>query len=457
MTRKLLAVALLGMMLSAPAATAAGPGAKLLVGSGCVKESPEGTCKEAAVGASLAIHSTLVASKGGATIELPDHSMVRLTEGAEVRLLPRTKLQLGKGDTPAEVIQLARGKVFADLAPARGAMLVKSPHQAAAVIKKGSAVVKVSDDAFVLAMLKGVGVVGSGSDFNDVLEGKVRVLRKGDPKGTTRDLLVAPDPKLSAAMVMRVGASSEGARLLWKSLPGAESYEVEVRPSKGVASQSKLAKGAVEHVLDGLEAGGYEVALRGIDAEDFESPWSAPLKLSIVGVELPVGASAHGDTVQLPEKAKVKLRAIDGLEASFDQVATFVPAPAEVGLASGQAQTLRLRRRGEENELRLRLVPRSYRAQVDLSPKNARWPGDPVQIEIQLVSGNGMAVPSDVEMKPRVTLDQEQLSPDWSRDGGRLRATIPARDDRKPHVLRVEVSDQNGFFLGRNFLEIAAR
>jgi hypothetical protein len=59
-------------------------------------------------------------------------------------------------------------------------------------------------------------------------------------------------------------------------------------------------------------------------------------------------------------------------------------------------------------------------------------------------------------MVPRVTLDQEVLTPSWSREGGRLRATIAPRGDKKPHVLRVEVSDQHGFPLGRNFLEVAA-
>jgi len=458
-TRKLLVAAALGGMLSAPHAEAAVPNAKLVGGGGCTKDAPEGSCKEAASGAWFAAQTFFVAGKEGATLELSDKSMVRLTEGTEVRLLPRTKLQLGKGDTPAEAMQLYKGKLFADLSPARGgAMLVKSGHQqTAAVIKRGNAVVKISEEVFVLAMLKGVGVVGSGSDYNDVLEGKVRVMRKGDPKGTTRDLLKAPEGKLSAAILMKLGAGGDPARLSWGALAGAEAYEVEVRPTKGAATQKKLPKGATELALEGLGGGAYEVAVRGIDAEDFESPWSAPVRLSVVGVELPPGASALGDTVQLPDKGKIKLKATEGLEASYDQLTTFVPAPGEVGLSAGQAQTLRLRRRGEELEVRLKIVPRSYKAQVELSPRNARWPENPVQIDLQLVSGNGLPAPTDIEMVPRVTVDQEQVTPTWAREGGRMKATVPPRADGKPHVVRVEVNDQHGFFLGRGFLEVAAR
>ncbi|MDW8248116.1 MAG: serine/threonine-protein kinase [Myxococcales bacterium] len=228
-----------------------------------------------------------------------------------------------------------------------------------------------------------------------------------------------------------------------------------IRSEKGVSSK-KIPGKATELSLDGLEGGDYEIRLRGIDAEDLESPWSSPQKLSVVGVDLPPGSFAQGNMIQLPEKGRLKVRASGEIEASYDRLTTFVPVPGEVGLDQGKARVLRLRRRGESREVQLQILPRSYRAQVRLVPPNARWPQDSIEIEVELVTGNGMSAPSDIELIPRVTLDQEVLLLPFQREGSKLRATVAPRGDRKPHVLRVEVSDQFGFFLGRNFLEVAA-
>lgn len=427
---------------------------KVQGGSGCFKATPESACKEVSSGATLPFQSSLVSGKEGILLELADHSTVQLSEGTEVKFLPRTKLQLGKGDTSAEVLQIHHGKLSVSLASSSGALLVKGPNQNAAVIKKGNGIVKVTEDSFVLAMLQGNGVLGSGSEYNDVHEGHVRVLRKKE-KPIYRELMHAPEARLEPTIALRVGASPGGARLTWGELPGASAYEVEVRPVKGVGLLKRLPKGTSELSLDSLDGGDYEVGVRAVDSEDFESPWSELRKLSIISIELPPGASMHGNAAQLPDKGKLKLRASPTIEASFDLLTTFVPVPSEVGLAQGKAQTLRLRRRGETQEVQLRLVPRSYQAVVRLSPSNPRWPRDPVQIDIELVSGNGLPAPSDVEMVPRVTLDQEVLSPSWSRADTHLRAVVAPRGDKKPHVLRVEVADQYGFFLGRNFLEVA--
>ena len=428
---------------------------KVTAGGGCSKAAAESPCREVTSGAILAAQSFLFAGKEGATVELPDRSTIRLPEGSEVRFLPRTKVQIGKGDTPAEVLQISRGKVFAELSPSGGALLMKGPQQMAAILKKGSAVVKAGEDSFLLGVFQGAGVLGSGSDFSDVTGGRVRVVRKGE-KPAYRDLLRAPEPRLEPAILLQVGSSGGTARLSWGALPGAEGYEVSIRSSKGGVSLKKLPKGSTETLLDGLEGGDHEISLRGVDAEDLEGPWSAPQRLSLVGMELPPGASAQGSMVQLPEKGRLKIRASGEIEASYDRLTTFVPVPGEVGLDQGKARVLRLRRRGESREVQVQLVPRSYQARIRLTPTNARWPQNPVEVEIELVSGNGMPAPSDIELIPRVTLDQEVLTLSFQREGGKLRATVPPRNDRKPHVVRVEVSDQFGFFLGRNFLEVAA-
>jgi hypothetical protein len=450
MVRLLKTTALLGLLGWASPVEAR---VKVLTGSGCAKATPGAACRDVSSGGMLLVQHSFAAGKGGATLELDDRTVLRLSEGTEIRLLPRTKVQIGKGDTPAESLQLQRGKILAELG-GPGVLLVKGGQQNAAVLKKGSGVIKASEDLFALGVFQGSGVLGSGSSFNEVSEGFIRVFRKGE-KPVYRELLRTPSLSSSAALLLRTARAPASLRLSWAPLPGAGSYEVEVRPASGPALLRSPAKGASEMALDDLDVGDHELRLRAIDVDGFESPWSAPVSLSVLSVEMPPGATLSGSTVQLPDKAKIKLRASPGVEASFDRLSTFVPVPGEVGLAQGAAQTLRLRRRGETGELQLLLIPRSYQARVRLSPMNARWPKDPVDIEIELVSSAGLP-PGDIELIPRVTLDQEQLSPSWERSGARMQAQIPPRNDGKPHVIRVEVVDQHGFFLGRNFLEVAA-
>ena len=129
-------------------------------------------------------------------------------------------------------------------------------------------------------------------------------------------------------------------------------------------------------------------------------------------------------------------------------------------MLTDRPQTLRFRRRGATaataatDELRVRLSPRTLRATVDIRPKTATWPSDPVTITITLADARGPA-PADLSVVTKATLDLEPIEIAWTRDGGTLRATVPPRATAKPRVLRVEVFDGHDQPLGRGFLEIA--
>ena len=166
-------------MVVASASSRAMGGVKVEGGAGCVKATAEASCSDVSSGSNVGASAIVVAGSGGLVVSLADRTVVRLTEGSELKMLPRTKLQLGHGDTPAEAVQLVRGKLVAELGAGPGALLVKTSQPVAAVIKRGSAAVKVGDDV-VLANLRGASVIGSGSEFLDVPEGKMRVLPKGD-------------------------------------------------------------------------------------------------------------------------------------------------------------------------------------------------------------------------------------------------------------------------------------
>ncbi|HKY39433.1 MAG TPA: hypothetical protein VJN18_26020, partial [Polyangiaceae bacterium] len=68
---------------------------------------------------------------------------------------------------------------------------------------------------------------------------------------------------------------------------------------------------------------------------------------------------------------------------------------------------------------------------------------------------HGQAVPEWLELKPEVKLGIEPIDVAFTRNGNRLVGTVPPTDKPGPWVLRVEVRDQFGALLGRDFLEIA--
>jgi hypothetical protein len=449
-------------LLSITSSSAAAPqgGAKAVDGEGCIRETSAGECKAAAAGAAIAPQATFIAGKGGATLLFTDKTSVRLTEGTEVRVLPRTKVQLSaREETPASVVQMARGKLVATLAggAVRSAFMIKAPHAITTIVKHGSALVKLLDDGVAVGALEGTSLVAAGNDWSDVAEGKLRIIRKGDPKGTSRALVSAPELLPHSGMQLMVGpGKGQPVKLAWKPVVSAEAYEVELQPAGRPAVSRKVTKDQTELAFPDLAPGAYVAAVRAVDAEELESAWSPRAKFSLVGMELPRGAlmMANG-AIQLPDGQKVKLKNVDGLETSINDMTTFLPPPSEIGLLAGKAQVLRIRRKGEAEELRVKLEPRNVKALVDLTPRTARWPEDPVQISIRLATPDGHAPVGDVDLVPRVTIDLEQISVDWARQGGVMRGTVAPRGDNKPHIVRVEVSDQYGFYLGRNFLEVA--
>ena len=94
-------------------------------------------------------------------------------------------------------------------------------------------------------------------------------------------------------------------------------------------------------------------------------------------------------------------------------------------------------------------------AHVAIGPSRAVWPKDAIQIVVELKAKGGQGVPEFLELKPEVMLGIEPVEVAFTRDGNRLVGTVPPTDKPGPWVLRVEVKDQFGALLGRDFLEIA--
>lgn len=312
-----------------------------------------------------------------------------------------------------------------------------------------------SADRVTVAAVRGEMLAALGNDWKPLASGLVRSFGAG----ATTEQPVPTAPKLRAASSMLL------------ALTGDVSAQVRAAPTKNVEhrqlslfrvegnKRSKLSESdwrSDEQVLKGLTPGRYEVQARAVDRFGVESPASEPLTLRVIGAQLPEGAKLSSETILLGRSGRVKLIGADGLEASYGRASLFIPVPKDVGLARGESTLLRLREPGAKEELGIKLEPRTVRADVEIGPKSARWPGEPLQVTVKLFDHRGRPLKDELKTKPQVFVNVAHVQPTWSHSGNTYTAKIAPASGAGPWVVRVEVSDDFGDPVGRDFIELGS-
>jgi hypothetical protein len=322
-----------------------------------------------------------------------------------------------------------------------------------AVAKGGQSLVLVGEERVTVAALKGEMLAALGNDWKALPGGLVRSFGAG----ATSEHPTPQTPQLSLARSMHL------------ALRGKVTTSVQATPAPNVerkhlwlyrvdgTKRTKLVEAewrADTETLPPLEPGRYELRARATDRFGVESAISAPVTLRVIGAELPEGTRLAGETILLGRSTRVKLIGAEGLEASYGRASLFVPAPPDVGLTRGQPTLLRLREQGSKEELQVQLEPRTVRAEIAIGPKTARWPGDPLHVSVKLFDHRGRPVSEPLKSKPRVFVNVEPVAANWSHTGNTYSAKVPPAAGAGPWVVRVEVSDDFGDEVGRNFIEL---
>ena len=131
------------------------------------------------------------------------------------------------------------------------------------------------------------------------------------------------------------------------------------------------------------------------------------------------------------------------------------PVPDEIVMPSGEPMNLHVRQAGDTRLLSARVMAHQVMALVSVGPKLVRWPGDNVRIEVSITGPEGRRAPTWIEPRFRVLLGIDELDVEWTRRDGKFVAEVPPQAGDGPWVVRVEVQDQYGHALGRDFVEIA--
>ncbi|MDF3069701.1 MAG: hypothetical protein K0R38_5302 [Polyangiaceae bacterium] len=426
-----------------------------------VPSSAEGAAPKTGVvaGSGSTSGGVFTAGASGAEYLLPTQARLRLAPGAAVRMFPvPQQLQLAPGaKTTTYSFALLRGRVDVTVPAKPKSAVLCSLGKSSAVIGTGRAAILTRADDFTVASFEG--------DVRTLVSDRWQTLPPGTLSHVDGARASSPEPTLAAPKLapgqrlwFSAGEPIEVSGFDFAKVERAAQYELRLRQGEGSAEQLRRVQSGtrLNEAFVGLTPGRYELALRSVDAEGIAGAWSAVEPVRVVGVSLPPGGYSSAGDIFIGKGQEVRFSNTEGLEMTYEGAGRYVPASEAVTLYRGETTVVSFRVRGSVYPTTARLRPRGVFAHVALGPSRAVWPKDSVQIVIELRSKDGEAVPQWLELKTDVKLGIEPVAVSFTRDGNRLIGAVPPPERPGPWVLRVEVKDQFGSLLGRDFLEIAS-
>lgn len=396
------------------------------------------------------------AGDDGAEWVLPGGSRITASPGAELRVLGVPQpVMLGGKRVPGYTVLVRSGLVRARVpASGKSAIVFSAPNKTNVLVTSGVASVVAGPDVAV-ANAEGASMVASaGASFRKLAPGMLEAVEGG---ATVRRALAATPATLHGSFVMvSYGEDSRLGEITWDAVPNANGYRVELRETASGRVVARTTADEPRIAPDFAKAlpGRYTLSVASLDRTGLESePVEQPVR--VIGLTLPAGGYVDATgSVRFPIGASLTLSNVDGVEMTYGKAELFVPTPTALDLFLSEPRLVRFRMTGSELESPLWLVPRDARAHIEFGPKAPRWPGSPLEIRIRVEDKRGQAAPQFIEPKPRVLVGIERTSVKFTRQGQWLRGVLPAQSGKGPWVVRVEVEDQNGVALGRDFVEV---
>lgn len=398
------------------------------------------------------------AGERGAEYLLPSQAKLSLAPGAAVRLFPvPQQLQLAPGaKTTTYSFALIKGRVDITVPQKPKSAVLCSLGKSSAVIGAGRAAALTSESDFTVASFEGDVRTLASDRWQTLPPGTlshVDSVRASEPT----PLLAAPKLAAGQRLWFSAGEPVDVSGFTFAKIDRAASYELRLRAEGGSEQTRKLTGMQLREAFVGLTPGQYDISVRSVDTQGIAGNWSPSEPVRVLGVSLPPGGYTASGDIFIGKSQEVRFSNTDGLEMTYEGAGRYVPASQAVSLYRGETTVVSFRVPGSVYPTTARLRPRGVYAHVVLGPRRAVWPKDSVQIAIELKSKDGEAVPQWLQLKADVKLGIEPLEIAFTRDGNRLVGTVPPQPEKAgPWVLRVEVKDQFGSLLGRDFLEIAS-
>jgi hypothetical protein len=249
----------------------------------------------------------------------------------------------------------------------------------------------------------------------------------------------------------------------WGAVSGAVGYRVEVSTDPVMVNVIQRATTSeTSFVVAQVPAGGrYYVRVRAVGADGIVGGWSPPRALRVVRIAYPPGAlTAKDGAIILPENAGIALTDAEGIEVAYENVGApplplqWIHAPTELRLGSSGSRIVHLRDPVLGSETRMILGRRELHARIDLCPKRARWPEDPVTIKVTVSDSSGRIDPSNEAFTFETTVNLGPVPLVWHHLGTTWWATLSPQPAPGPWVVRVTARDSSGLVVGEGGLEV---
>ncbi len=398
-----------------------------------------------------------------AELSLPGGGRISIYSGTDASLLtdPQGLMLLPGKKTPTYTIILRRGLVDIDLPnenPARVAVTVGTPSDVRLVTLTGRSSIKVDGRNVVAVNHCGLTTAAQGPKLVKL---PTAVKRTYPSQGTFTDHSLLEATRWVGGRRVWIATTDAPVSVsgyVWAPVQGATAYIVTLREqaTQRLLAQIRVNSPVVESFPQPLGPGKYDVDVAAIDGDGFVSGNRTTLPVTVVGLELPGGAMAlPRDTVVVAPEQQVRLSHAEGLTLTTADHRSGVAGTEPFGLEGLDRAAILIHPPGGGDTATLTLVRREPVVSTWVGPKFATWPEDPVQLQVSFVDSRGKPTPSHIESSVRVLVGVEPIEVEWDKQGSLWQAHLPKLKGRGPWVVRLEVVDQYGVIIGRDFAEIA--
>ncbi len=394
--------------------------------------------------------------------ELPGGIRVSLTAATDATVTAQPQmLALTSGKrTPTYSVFLRRGRVDVDIpASAAGAVAVAGPAEVRVICQRGASSVLALGRATYVSTERHPLLVSQNERLSKLQPGVVRkfsgALPPEDYKATE-----APNWVAGRRVWLAMPERAEVAGFTWSNVVGASSYRLELREATtgDLIAHHGQTETTLRNVLPPLGPGNYHLYVRAFDRNGMPGALSSPFSLQIVGVDVPPGAELKPDArIEMSRSQTIQLKNAAGLSLKRATERTARPASEPVGIANGKPTPLMIQGRDNSEACLMWLLPRRSPVAAYAGPKWVIWPNESVELEVRWTDTAGHRLPADVEPTVTVYVGIEPIDVTWTKEGDIWRANLGAQPGYGPWVVRLEIRDQAGTLLARDFVEVERR
>jgi hypothetical protein len=410
-------------------------------------------------------------------MNLPDGVSITLEPSSRVQWMPASKLpsEINKW-TRGYCIVLEDGELEVRMPPApKGAHAFLVSTKAGTLTDwRGQLHVRVHGDVTSAAIYEGALVVGSNGQGFPVYDGAGILMHRGINPDKTKGIPAAPewDDSSAGGFLVQSEDAPGALSLAWKAVHNAETYRIEIAtdPTMVRVVRRDVSKD-LGYATTQASGAAYWAHVRAVSPEGIVGQWSAPRHLRVLRYALPDGGTVGSDgAIVLPRGKSLTLLGAEGLEVAFENVTgdghLFGASPRQTELFwfplvgtvrlpdHASMRVMHVRDPATGARARLVVVCRQLRADVFLSPVNARWPGDPIDVRVTLTDPSGRIDVATEPVNVQAMLDLSPIGVAWHRAGNTWTGRILPRLIATSTVVRVVVTDSAGVEIGRGFVEL---